>query len=202
MQTDVIEIVPMRDCGEHARREAALVFADGYGRELSFLSRDRNNIADTFAPMINPDAFYLAVKNGAVIGILACSDRSKRAMNLDRTRLRESFGYWKGSIAYRVMNSEFDKSKLYPDDTGYIECVATASAARRQGAATALIRYVLRHAPYRRYVLDLMDTNTAAYRVYANLGFVEMKRVRERFGRLKGFKERIYMENVAAERTD
>jgi ribosomal protein S18 acetylase RimI-like enzyme len=194
MNADVMEIRPMSGCGESVRREAALVFVDGFYRELSFLSPDRDRLADAFAPMINPDAFWLAVRNGAVVGILACSDRTKQAIRLDRERMRKSFGLLKSSIAYRVMKGEFVKGKWYPEGTGYIECVATSSAARRQGVASALLRFVLQHAPYRRYALDLMDTNTEARRLYDKMGFVESKRVREPFGRIKGFKERVFME--------
>ena len=197
MQTDQLEIRPMSGCSESVRREAALVFIDGFYRELSFLSPDRDRLADAFAPMINPDAFWLAVRGGAVVGILACSDRTKQAIRLDRERMRRSFGLLKSSIAYRVMKGEFEKGRLHPEGTGYIECVATSSASRRQGVASRLLDHVLQHAPYRRYVLDLMDTNEPARRLYAKKGFVETRRVKEPFGGIKGFKERVYMEKTA-----
>lgn len=194
MQSDALEIRPMSGCGDDVRREAALVFIDGFYRELSFLSRDRDRLADAFARMIHPDAFWLAVRSGAVVGILACSDRTKQAIRLDRALMRKSFGLLKSSIACRFMKGEFEKGKLYPEGTGYLECVAVSSAARRQGVASKLLRHVLRHAPYRRYVLDLTDTNSEARRLYDKMGFVETKRVREPFGRIKGFRERVFME--------
>jgi ribosomal protein S18 acetylase RimI-like enzyme len=194
MQTDMLKIRPMSECGAELRREAALVFVDGFYRELSFLSRDRDRLADAFARMINPEAFWLAVRNGAVVGILACSDRTKRSIRLDPALMRRSFGLLKSGIARRIMKGEFGKAKRYPEGTGYIECVATSSAARRQGVASALLGHVLRHAPYRRYALDLTDANAEARRLYEKAGFVEMKRVREPFGRIKGFRERVFME--------
>jgi len=194
MQSDVMEFRPMSGCGDDVRREAALVFIDGFYRELSFLSRDRDRLAGAFARMINPDAFWLAVRDGAVVGILACSDRAKQAINLDRALMRRSFGLLRSSIACRIMKGEFGKAGLYPEGTGYIECVATSSAARRQGVASGLLRHLLKHAPYRRYALDLTDANTEARRLYEKMGFVETKRVREPFGRIKGFRERIFME--------
>lgn len=194
MQTDTLEIRPMGGCDEVARREAALVFVDGFHRELSFLSPDRDRLADAFARMINPEAFWLAVRGGTVVGILACSDRTKQSIRLDPALMRRSFGLLRSGIAYRVMKGEFEMAQRYPEGTGYIECVATSSAARRQGVASALLGHLLRHAPYRRYALDLADTNAEARRLYEKAGFVETKRVREPFGRIKGFRERVFME--------
>ncbi|WP_353626048.1 hypothetical protein [Bacillus sp. JCM 19041] len=43
-------------------------------------------------------------------------------------------------------------------------------------------------------ILEVVDTNESAYRLYRKLGFLELERKKERFSKLKGFKERIYME--------
>jgi ribosomal protein S18 acetylase RimI-like enzyme len=200
MQTYDIEVRPMREFASDVRREAASVFVEGYFRELAFLSKDRERLIDAFGPMICPDVFYLAVLDRQIVGILACSDNRKRALTMDRTILRKSFGFIKGNISYHVMKNEFNQQLPYPDDTGYIECVATAVNARGKGVSTALFRYVMQHAPYRRYILEVTDTNTIAYRLYRKLGFSEIERKQEKFAKLKGFKERIYMEITAKQK--
>ncbi|WP_353626047.1 hypothetical protein [Bacillus sp. JCM 19041] len=79
-------------------REAAAVFVDGYEKELEFLSKDRERLIDAFAQMICPDVFYLAVLDREIVGILACSNNQKRALTIDQTILRKSFGYMKGTM--------------------------------------------------------------------------------------------------------
>lgn len=188
-----IQVKPMSACETDVRREAAAVFVDGYDKELSFLSGDRDKLAVAFAKMIHPEVFYVAELEGEIVGILACSDRRSRAFTIDRHLLREAFGFLKGSIAYSFMKDEFNKQVPYPEDTGYIECVATAAKARKKGVSTALFRFMIAHAPHERFVLDVADTNVIARRLYTKLGFSEVKRVPEPFGRIKGFRERIYM---------
>ncbi|GAA0371738.1 GNAT family N-acetyltransferase [Bacillus horti] len=194
MQTYDIQVRPMGDFESDIHRKAAAVFVDGYGKELTFLSKDRERLIDTFSQMICPDVFYLAELDHEIVGILACSNNHKRALTIDQTILRKSFGYVKGSLAYRFMKDEFNKKLPYQDDTGYIESVATTGKARGKGVSTTLFRYVLENASYQRYVLEVVDTNENAYRLYTKLGFSEIERKKESFSKLKGFKERIYME--------
>ncbi|MGN8646242.1 GNAT family N-acetyltransferase [Gracilibacillus sp. HCP3S3_G5_1] len=104
-------------------------------------------------------------------------------------------------MAYQLMKSEFNKSLPYQDDTGYIECVATTVKARGKGVSTALFRYVMKYASYQHYILEVIDTNEVAYR-YKKLGFSELERKKERFSKLKGFNERVYMELFVGPHTD
>lgn len=197
MQTYDIQVKPMGAFESDVSREAAAVFVDGYGKELAFLSKDREKLIHAFAQMINPDVFYLAELDQEIVGILACSNNQKRALTFDKNILRKSFGFVKGSMAYQFMKDEFNKKLPYPNGTGYIESVATSGKARGKGVSTALFRYVMENAPYQRYLLEVVDTNENALRLYKKLGFSELERKKERFSKLKGFKERIYMELFA-----
>lgn len=194
MTTSEIQIQPMTAFDTDVRLQAAAVFVDGYYKELSFLSQDRAKLAEAWLIMMRPSVFYVAVMGGEIVGILACSDKNNRALNINRHIMREYFGFLKGTIAYHFMKDEFNKPVPYPADTAYIECVATAAKARRRGVSTALFRHVIAHAPHERFVLDVTDVNAGACHLYEKLGFTEMGRAREPFGRIKGFKERIYME--------
>jgi ribosomal protein S18 acetylase RimI-like enzyme len=189
-----IQVKPMGAFDSDVRREAAAVFVEGYQKELSFFTKDEERLIDAFGQMICPDVFYLAVLEGEIVGILACSNNWKRAFKIERAVLRKSFGYIKGSIAYRLMKDEFNKPVPYPDDTGYLECAATAVRARRRGVSTALFHYVMEHTPYRRYILEVADTNENANRLYRKPGFSEMERKKEPLSKVKGFQARVYME--------
>jgi ribosomal protein S18 acetylase RimI-like enzyme len=81
----------------------------------------------------------------------------------------------------------------YPADTGYIEFVAVAERARRQGIATQLVETVIAQTHYTDFELEVTDVNTPARDCYRKIGFVDVKQKKEKFGRIKGFRERIYM---------
>ncbi|OZU87028.1 GNAT family N-acetyltransferase [Virgibacillus indicus] len=194
MKSNNIKVTSMRESKRDVSRELAAVFVDGYQKDLAFLSSDRDKLIDAFEKMVCPDVFYFATLDGEIVGILACSNNQKRAVTIDKTILRNSFGHVKGRIAYHFMKNEFNKKLSYPDDTGYIECVATTGKARGKGVSTALMSYVLENEDYHRYILEVVDTNEIALRLYKKLGFTEMERKKESFSKTKGFKYRIYME--------
>ena len=51
-----------------------------------------------------------------------------------------------------------------------------------------------RGAPYKRYVLEVTDSNQVALSLYQKLGFREIERKSEIDAEEKGFSDRIYME--------
>lgn len=193
MQKNIIEVKQMRDFNNNVSKEAAEVFVDGYKKELRFFSKDRKNLVDAFQKMLNPEVFYVAALNGEIVGILACSNNKARGLNIDRNTLKKHFGLVKGNLGYHLLKKDFNKRLPYGDDTGYIECVATSVKARGKGVSTALFQHVLHHTDYRCFILEVVDMNKIAYKMYSKLGFVDMERKKERFSSFKGFKERIYM---------
>ncbi|UVI27748.1 GNAT family N-acetyltransferase [Paenibacillus spongiae] len=134
------------------------------------------------------------ILEGEIVGILACSNNRRRAMTVDKPSLKQAFGFLKGNLAYDSLDKEFNAPLPFEDETGYIECVATSERARGKGVSTALFKHVMQELPYRNYILEVVDTNSTAIRLYKKLGFEEFKRKREKLSRLKGFKERIYLQ--------
>lgn len=193
MKDNTIVIKHMKEFSTDISREVAAVFADGYEEYLTFLSKNRERVINAFQKMICPETFYCAAIDEKVVGIVACSNNKYRAINIDKTVLRQSFGYIKGSLTYLFMNEAFNKTLPYEDDTCYIECVATKVDARGKGVSTSLMNYILKETDYKRYILEVTDANEVARHIYKKLGFKEFERIRERFPKLKGFNYRIYM---------
>lgn len=201
MKSYEIRVRPMREFNRDVSREVAAVFVDGYEKELSSLSNNREKLIEAFQKMICPDVFYFATLEGEIVGIVACSNNQNRALTIDKTILINYFGYVKGTIGYHFMKDEFNKKLSSQNDAGYIECVATTVNARGKGVATALMRYVLENEVYQRYTLYVVDTNEGAYRIYTKLGFTEFKRKKESFSKMKDFNHKIYMECLSPKLT-
>ena len=91
-------------------------------------------------------------------------------------------------LAYNVMKNEFNPALPYDEETGYIECVATTTKARGKGVSTALMQHVKEELPYKRYVLEVTDSNQVALSLYQKLGFREIERKSEIDAEEKGFR--------------
>lgn len=193
MCSEGILIKRMADYDHDIRNEAASVFVDGYYKDLSFFTKDREKLETAFKNAICTDVFYLAEMDGKIVGILACASNRQRAMHLDKTNMKKSLGFIKGNLAYYMLNKEFNTPLDYPDDTTYIECVATSESARGKGVCTELFRNVMEKLPYRQFILEVADTNHNAYRLYKKLGFSEFMRKNEKYPKLKGLNQRIYL---------
>ena len=81
----------------------------------------------------------------------------------------------------------------FPPETGYLEFVTVARRCRRQGIATALLQKILSSGLYQDYILDVVNTNTGAFRCYEKMGFRPFRQVPEKHSRQKGFDCKIYM---------
>jgi hypothetical protein len=99
----------------------------------------------------------------------------------------------RGALAARILAPQWMSRLDYPAATGYIEFVAVAERWRRLGIATGLVEGVIAQTLYTDFELEVTDVNTSARGCYRKIGFVYVRRNKERFGRIKGFRERIYM---------
>lgn len=160
------------------RRGISEVFSEGFTQWLVFFSKDPNRIAAAFAHMFILDQFYVAVSEGQVVGMAACTDGNSLSVKLDSKELRKHLGFFKGTLASIFLKKEFETTLDYPTPgAGSIEFVGTADEFRGQGVASHLIRYILEQTPYKVYVIkEVADTNIPAMKLYNKLGFDEYNR--------------------------
>lgn len=189
-----IQIKRMADYGRNVCYEAASVFVDGYYKDLSFFNKDKERLKAAFKSSFSTDIFYLAELDGAIAGILACSNNRQRAMHIDRTIMKNELGFVMGNLAYHLIKNEFNPPLTCSDDTAYIECVATGETARGKGVCTELFQHVMQQLPYGKFILEVADTNQNAYRLYKKLGFTETGRKNVKYSKIKGLNEIIYMQ--------
>jgi len=183
----------IRKATEEDRFQISLVIAYGFEKDFAFLNKDMNKIAKAIQNGIHIDKFYVAVLEDAIIGVTACTDCYGRAIDIDKKAYRKYFGIIKGLIATKVMKEEFMKPLNYSETTGYIECATVDISHRRKGIAEAMINYILKNLKYNEYVLDVTDINNSAIRCYEKIGFEEFERIKEKYGKQKGFNEKKYM---------
>ena len=92
--------------------------------------------------------------------------------------LIKELGLIKGLVANMILKRIFTKPRKYPIEidgkTGSIENVATNSNYRKKGIATSLMEYIFALNMYEKYILEVLDTNENAIKLYKKLGFKEV----------------------------
>src|SRR5690554_6714303 len=143
------------------RLQISEIFAEGFTQWLGYFSKDKNIIAKAFAHMFILDQFYVAIVNGEIAGVTACTDGKSLSVRLNKKELRKHLGFFKGSMAGVFLKKEFEAPyENFPTNTGSIEFVGTASKFRGQGVASQIIQHIIENTPYDDYVIDeVADTN-------------------------------------------
>ena len=183
----------VRPAVESDRADIASVIVEAYAREFSALSRNMDKITAALTPTIEVGRFFVAERGADVIGAIACTDHTGRAMRVRAADWRRHLGLVRGQVAARILARQWMSRLDLPAETGYLEFVAVAERARRQGIATELVEGVIAQTPYIDFELEVTDVNVPARECYRKIGFVDVNRKKEKFGRFKGFRERICM---------
>ncbi len=191
-----MEIKRASEIGESARKKISDIFVDGFIQWLQYFSKDAEKLSRALAHMFVLEAFYVAVVDGELAGIAACTDGKTPPVRLKSSELRRHLGFVMGSIAGIMLKRELENHP-YPfpiePGTGSVEFVATDRNYRGKGVAWAIIRHIISDTPYSVYVLEVADTNTPAVRLYEKLGFREFLRVPHKYSKQSGINHLVYM---------
>jgi len=180
------------------RAQMAEIFAEGfYDQGIKFFSKDKAKLARAFAHMFILDGFYVALDGQTIMGFVGVAEKKPPPIKLDKRILIRGLGFLRGRLAYWGLN-RFSVNNPYPFDmdtqTASIEFVATAPAYRGRGVATQLLTHAMQDFAFKKYVLEVVDTNPGAISVYEKLGFVEFQRKPSPAPKRSGFNYFIYMQ--------
>lgn len=182
--------------GDSTKMKISEIFVDGFFQWLNFFSKDKDKLTKAFSHMFNLKVFYIAVIDGEIAGIAACTDGKVSSVQLKSQELKKHLGFFMGSIAYFVLKREFEE-KSYPFEItkgmGMVEFVATSAKYRGQGVASAIMTHIFESTPYDVYALEVADTNANAVKLYEKLGYSEFLRVKQKHSKKSGVNYLVYM---------
>lgn len=183
-----------RQAAESDKIALSQAIAFSFEDEFNDLTKDMQKIASALQKGINAERFSIAVQDNEILGIAGCADNKGRAVSVIPSELRKYLGLFKGTFAARQYYADFGAPLKCEDDTGFIEFVGVIKSARKRGIATKLIEYIISRGEYRRYMLDVLEENTAAQSVYEKMGFVKTGIHKSKHPMLDGFDTKIIME--------
>jgi ribosomal protein S18 acetylase RimI-like enzyme len=176
------------------RRRMSEIYVDGFGKHFTFFSPDQEVLIKAFEHMLVLDVFYVAILEGKIVGIGACTDGKVHSVEPLWKDLSTHFGLLKGTFAYFALRHEFHKPAMRTGNRiASVEFFATDSRYRGKGIASAIIKYFLNNPAYDEFILEVADTNIDAVRLYKKLGFVEFARIKEMHTEVSGINYLLYM---------
>jgi ribosomal protein S18 acetylase RimI-like enzyme len=162
------------------REQMSDVFVEGFYEWIRHFCKDKDKLKQVFAHVFTMEYFYVAVVQGEVAAMAACTGGFS-PIKLVRAEFTRVLGFIRGNIAYFMLQRHMVRNS-YPfsisKNTGSVEFVATAPNFRKQGVGYNLLNFIMANNPYDAYILEVADTNTNAVRLYEKLGFSEIKRVK------------------------
>ncbi|GJM79229.1 hypothetical protein HMSSN139_17250 [Paenibacillus sp. HMSSN-139] len=183
----------LAELGDEEVRQAADIFVEGFYDSLRYFSADPGKLAKALVHAMVKEQFSLRWKRGKCWES-SLIQRDGRPFRFHRAVLRRELGWLRGTLFYNLVRQELEKPLELADRQCYFEAVTTAKEARGRGVASRLNDELVTRLGYEDYFLEVVDTNTAAIRLYEKLGYVEFRRKPQRWFRKQvGFNARIYM---------
>jgi len=181
------------------RTQISTLVVDAYADLLQHFKKDVHKITRALAESVLLEYFYVAVVNGEVAAIVACKKDKPPPVKLEKRVLVKHLGLIMGNLVYPVINKHMLEHR-YPfklsEQTASIEIVATTAKYRGQGIAQGLMEHVMSELPYKNYVLEVIDINHAAIRLYEKMGFNEIARIAS--PKNSGFNHFVYLKKETA----
>ncbi|NLG81904.1 MAG: GNAT family N-acetyltransferase [Bacilli bacterium] len=191
-----MEFIKMNEVNHDIRLEMSKIFVDGFYVWLKYFTKNKAKLVKTFEHVFVDEVFYLAVEDGKILSMAACTPKQRRAVKLSKKEFIKHLGFIRGQIAYMILHKEFEVKEYpleIPNHMGKIEFVATAVEARGKGVAYGLLKHIIETTNYEEYVLEVASNNEKAIKLYTRLGFAEIKRIPQKNAKRSGFEYLLYM---------
>lgn len=184
----------IRKAKESDKSQIAHVIAYSFEKDFSGFANDMSLIAKVFEKGIDFNRFLVAEQDNKIVGVAGCADCTGRALSINKKDCRKYLGFIRGSIAFMVFKEEFMLPLLYPVNIGNCDIIGVLKEARNQGIGKALLEKMIEYnSDYSEFIINVIDINKTAIKIYENFGFKEFERIPYKWAKQSGFKEKIWM---------
>lgn len=201
MSTLQVEIVDRLD--EVQKREVARLYYQAFALKFSALwifTREEKEVVEVLCSSLRYDNGLYALCEGRVIGFIGLEKGDGFFAALNYASLRQTFGIFGGVWryaaygVYRLFHSGISK------DTIHIDPLVVSGEARGLGIGTRLLEAAFtwsRQANRSKVLLEVVDTNPLAKKLYERVGFRTFKVENTRlFSSQAGFHKVLHMEKM------
>ncbi|OMG00477.1 GNAT family N-acetyltransferase [Paenibacillus sp. FSL R7-0337] len=201
MSTLQVEIVDRLD--EEQKREVARLYYQAFTLKFSgiwIFSRKEQDIVDVLSRCLHYDKALYAVYEGRVVGFAGLETGVGFFMTLNYRSLRQTFGLLGGAWRYAAYGIFRLLHGNTPSNAVHIDPLVVSEQARGLGVGTRLLEAVFawsREADRSKVLLEVVDTNPLAKKLYERVGFRTFKVQNTRlFSSQAGFHKVLHMEKM------
>lgn len=156
--------------------QAAAIFYEAFRPKLDhleFMTRTPAQAQRIMTESFRPELGFFAVRAGEVIGLAGTQIRGRAFLDVPFAIWRREFGLF-GGLRRHLMRTIGALFTPVPADAVRVQGIAVAAAARGLGVGTLLLDHIDQYARdhgLAAVVLEVVDTNPDAQRLYERLGF-------------------------------
>jgi ribosomal protein S18 acetylase RimI-like enzyme len=158
-------------------RQAIEIFYDSFEEKIRPLLRPREKALAVHYEAINRQMAYYALKDGRTVGLAGLQYEGMEFVTYRMDILRSQYSFFRSIYLYLLLNMFRTRIE---EGVMRIDSIAVLPSSRGLGIGTRLIKKVIETAKKRgltEVVLEVVDTNPEAKRLYKNLGFLVKRRI-------------------------
>lgn len=185
-----IEIKRLNELSFDRTEEVAQFMLKEFKSVLNSICKQDEALVRLLHHAIEEEQCFVALDNGKIIGMVGVSTPVKGALEVSLKETQKFLGLIDGLKFYFTMVKTGVRLQPYQI---YINTLAVDEMYRRHKVATRLLEECMQKSCATEYLLDVLDVNTAAIRLYESMGFKVFKRKKQLFAKQAGFNEWLYM---------
>jgi ribosomal protein S18 acetylase RimI-like enzyme len=167
-----MEIKQATEFGDNIREKLGELYVNAfYDDVLKYFSRNKTKLRKLFACGFLLDCFYVAIIDNEIIGMVACMGKGEICIKLDLKTIIKYIGLFSGLIINFWLKQFLKGFPELDENTALIEYLAIDTKYLRKGIASTLVKSLFTLTEYESYILEVIETNKKAIKLYNKLGF-------------------------------
>lgn len=190
------KITKLSSLEESHLRQVTKIFGESFGQMFRKFTNDIDKLSECFGNSFVKHMFYVYLVDDKILGFLACSSISGRAVSIDSKPFERRFGKVKGKIFSWQMKKIMTRVVVKSERECYIDLLGVDLNHRRKGVGEALLNYVHNDESYDKYILEVLSSNKAAINLYEKLGYKVVREENNVVIKLSGQSPPLIMEYI------
>ncbi len=156
---------------EELRHQAAIICYEGFRSQMELLVGSQQKGIALLECSMDIELGLTAQQQGRLVGFVGLQYENRPFFQFERSQFIRELGFLRGLLVYLLFN--LSATQILPEEM-FINVIVVDASVRGKGIGTSLIQAVFEIAQQNQFhavVLDVIDTNPDAQRLYERLGF-------------------------------
>jgi ribosomal protein S18 acetylase RimI-like enzyme len=159
---------------EELRHQAAIVCYEGFRSQMELLVGSQQKSIALLEHSMDAELALMALQKGQLVGLVGLQYENRPFFQFERSQFIKELGFLRGLLVYLLFN--LSATQIQSDEI-FVNVIVVDAAMRGIGIGTSLMQAVFeiaRQNQFHAVVLDVIDTNPDAQRLYERLGFEQV----------------------------